>query len=73
MRSPSSVDSESAARITPTGAAEGVSLSETALDLLLTEAVVRAHGGRFAVDSAEGTEAVVLIDLPAPEKADAAG
>ena len=64
---------ESAARITPAGAAEGVSLSETALDLLLTEAVVRAHGGRFAVDSAEGTEAVVLIDLPAPEKADAAG
>lgn len=60
---------ESAARITPAGAAEGVSLSETALDLLLSEAVVRAHGGRFALDATEGSETVVLIDLPAPEKA----
>lgn len=57
---------ESAMRITPPGAVEGVSLSETALDLLLSEAVVRAHGGRFAIDSAEASETVILIDLPAP-------
>lgn len=54
-------------RISPTGAAEGVPLSETALDLLLTEAIVRAHGGRFTLDAGEGSETVVLIDLPAPE------
>jgi hypothetical protein len=57
---------EASARITPSGSGEGVSLSETALDLLLTEAVVRAHGGRFTVDSGEGAETVVLIDLLAP-------
>ncbi|CAG0973085.1 DNA-binding transcriptional regulator NtrC [Myxococcaceae bacterium] len=59
-----------ASRITPSGASEGVSLSETALDLLLTEAVVRAHGGRFALDSGESSETVVLIDLPAPDVQD---
>lgn len=52
-------------RIAPAGTAEGVSLSETALDLLLTEAIVRAHGGRFTLDAGEGAETVVLIDLPA--------
>jgi DNA-binding NtrC family response regulator len=57
---------ESTARIAPTAAAVGVSLSETALDLLLTEAVVRAHGGRFTLDAGEGAETVILIDLPAP-------
>jgi signal transduction histidine kinase len=55
-----------AARILPVGSAEGASLSETALDLLLTEAIARAHGGRFTLDAGESMETVVLIDLPAP-------
>ena len=55
-----------AARILPTGSVEGASLSETALDLLLIEAIVRAHGGRFTLDAGESMETVVLIDLPAP-------
>jgi hypothetical protein len=57
---------QTAAPILPTGSVEGVALSETALDLLLTEAIARAHGGRFTLDAGESKETVVLIDLPAP-------
>jgi signal transduction histidine kinase len=57
---------QSTARIAPGGSADGMPLSESALDLLLTEAVVRAHGGRFTLDASEGAETVILIDLPAP-------
>lgn len=48
------------------GPVEGVSVAETALDLVLAELLVRAQGGTFHLDSAAGRETVVVIDLPAP-------
>lgn len=44
----------------------GLGLEETALELPVAEAVVRAQGGHMAVDASRGDEIVVLIDLPAP-------
>ncbi len=60
---------QASGRVTPAPGEEGVSLSETALDLLLTEAIVRAHGGTFTLDASDGAETVILIDLPAPPPA----
>jgi hypothetical protein len=57
---------QATARVAPVASAEAAPLSEHALDLLLVEAVVRAHGGRFTLDANEGAETVILIDLPAP-------
>ncbi len=51
------------------GVPNGLSLSESALDVLLAEAIVRAHGGRLTVDAADGGETVVLVDLPAAPRA----
>jgi signal transduction histidine kinase len=48
------------------GPVEGVSVAETALDLVLAELLVRAQGGTFHLDTAAGRETVVVIDLPAP-------
>ncbi len=62
---------QSTARVTAASTGEGVSLSETALDLLLAEAIVRAHGGRFTLDAGEGAETVTLIDLAASPTASA--
>jgi signal transduction histidine kinase len=62
---------QSTARVMPASTGEGVSLSETALDLLLAEAIVRAHGGRFTLDAGEGAETVTLIDLAASPTASA--
>jgi DNA-binding NtrC family response regulator len=44
---------------------EGVSLAETALEIVLAESVVRDLGGRLTVDSSDADETVILIDLPA--------
>jgi len=57
---------ETQGRVATGASDDGSSLSETALDLLLTEAIVRAHDGRFALDQADAAETVVLLDLPAP-------
>lgn len=49
--------------ILPAVEVEGISLAETALDLVLADAVVRAQGGSMTVSTAETTETVILIDL----------
>ena len=48
------------------GPVEGLSVAETALDLVLAELLVRGQGGTFHVDSAAGRETLIVIDLPAP-------
>jgi hypothetical protein len=45
---------------------DGMSPRETALEMLIAEHVVNAHGGSLVVDTSEGQETVVIIDLPAP-------
>lgn len=60
---------QAAARVMPLVSADGAALSETALDLLLGEAIVRANGGRFTLDSGTAAETVILADLPAPQAA----
>lgn len=49
----------------PTLGVEGVSLAETALEVVLADAIVRAHGGVFVTSAADGRETVILVDLPA--------
>jgi signal transduction histidine kinase len=56
---------ESPDEILPAVDIEGISLAETALELVLADAVVRAHGGTMTVGTAEAPETVILIDLPA--------
>ncbi len=61
--SPSSVRG---ARVALDAQAEAdVSLRDTALEILLAEHLVQAEGGTLRVDTAEGDETVVLLDLPA--------
>jgi DNA-binding NtrC family response regulator len=47
-------------------AVPGVSLAENALEFALAEAIARAHGGALAVQTGEGDETVLVLDLPAP-------
>jgi DNA-binding NtrC family response regulator len=49
----------------PTLGVEGVSLAETALEVVLADAIVRAHGGSFVASAADSRETVILVDLPA--------
>lgn len=55
---------ESPEEILPAADVEGISLAETALELVLAEAVVRAQGGSMTISTAESPETVILIDLP---------
>ena len=43
----------------------GVSSADHALELAIAETVVRAHGGALAVDTSDGEETVIVLDLPA--------
>jgi DNA-binding NtrC family response regulator len=43
----------------------GVSPAENALEFVVAEAVIRAHNGAVAVQSGEGDETVLVLDLPA--------
>ena len=45
---------------------EGVSPTETALEFLIAEAIVKAQGGAMTLDTTDGQETVIVIDLPAP-------
>ena len=56
---------ESPDAIVPAAEVEGISLAETALELVLADAVVRSQGGTMTASTAEGHETVILIDLPA--------
>jgi DNA-binding NtrC family response regulator len=49
----------------PTLAVEGISLAETALEVVLADAIARAHGGSLVASSADARETVILVDLPA--------
>ena len=44
---------------------EGISLAETALELVLADAIVRSQGGTMTASTADSREIVILIDLPA--------
>jgi DNA-binding NtrC family response regulator len=43
----------------------GLSSADHALELAIAETVVRAHGGALAVDTSDGEETVIVLDLPA--------
>ena len=51
--------------LVPSIGVEGISLAETALELVLAEAVVRSQGGSMTASTADSRETVILIDLPA--------
>ncbi len=53
-------------RLAPAGEVEGVSVSETALEFVLADSIVRAQGGTLTVDASDGDETVIVMDLPAP-------
>ena len=42
-----------------------VAFAEHSLELLIAELVIRAQGGHFALNCAEGKETVIVVDLPA--------
>jgi signal transduction histidine kinase len=44
----------------------GVSPAENALEFVVAEAVVRAQGGAFAIQTPDADETILLLDLPAP-------
>ena len=44
---------------------EGISPPETALEFLIAEAIIKAQGGSMTLDSTDGQETVIVIDLPA--------
>ena len=43
----------------------GTSAAENAMEFAIAQAIIRAQGGTFAIDAAEGGETVVLLDIPA--------
>jgi DNA-binding NtrC family response regulator len=43
----------------------GTSAAENAVEFAIAQAIIRAQGGTFAIDAAEGGETVVLLDIPA--------
>jgi DNA-binding NtrC family response regulator len=47
-------------------AARGLTVAAASLDLIVSEALVRAQGGTFHLDTSDAGESVVIIDLPAP-------
>jgi DNA-binding NtrC family response regulator len=46
-------------------AAAGLSTAENALELAITETIVRAQGGAFTIDASDRRETVIVLDLPA--------
>jgi signal transduction histidine kinase len=46
-------------------AAAGLSAAENALELAITETIVRAQGGAFTIDASDRQETVIVLDLPA--------
>jgi len=50
----------------PTVRIPDASPAENALEFAIADAIVRAHGGVLAIDSGEGDETVIVLDLPAP-------
>ncbi len=51
------------------GMPAGLGIEETALELPVAEAVLRAQGGQVTVDASRADETLVLLDLPAPAAA----
>jgi DNA-binding NtrC family response regulator len=43
----------------------GLSSAENALELAITETIVRAQGGAFTIDASDRQETVIVLDLPA--------
>jgi signal transduction histidine kinase len=43
----------------------GLSTAENALELAITETIVRAQGGAFTIDASDRQETVIVLDLPA--------
>jgi signal transduction histidine kinase len=43
----------------------GVSLAENTLELVIAETLVSGLGGRLTIDSTDGEETVLVVDLPA--------
>jgi signal transduction histidine kinase len=50
----------------PGASAPGISPTDTSLDLLIAEIVIRSQGGDFAVAATDGEETLIVVDLPAP-------
>lgn len=46
----------------------GTSLADNALEFALAEAVARAQGGALTVQTSEGDETVLVLDLPSPSE-----
>ena len=46
-------------------ATPGLSTAENALELAITETIVRAQGGAFTIDASDRQETVIVLDLPA--------
>ncbi len=44
----------------------GVAPAENALEFVVAEAVVRAQGGAFTIQTADADETILVLDLPAP-------
>jgi hypothetical protein len=44
----------------------GVAPAENALEFVVAEAVVRAQGGAFAIETPDADETILVLDLPAP-------
>ena len=42
----------------------GTSTAENALEYAIAEAIIRAQGGRFTLDTGDGGETVLLLDIP---------
>ncbi len=49
----------------PTVAGPAVAPAENALELAITETIIRGHGGAFAVDTSDRDEVVIILDIPA--------
>ena len=43
----------------------GTSTAENALEYAIAEAIIRAQGGNFTLDTGDGDETVLLLDIPA--------
>ena len=44
---------------------EGITPTETALEFLIAEMIIKGQGGTMTLDSTDGQETVIVIDLPA--------
>ena len=44
---------------------EGITPPETALEFLIAELTINAQGGSMTLDSSNGQETVIVLDIPA--------